>query len=595
MPENGCGQAMPADVRPDAPMTVAPSWIEVHCVIPDGFRAGAPFKLYNDQLAYFGAFYTVRGEAEYDAVNPVLAPAFRYRRGLRVAPQKEGKSPGSAAHVCLEGVGPSIFAGRAGKDDGYACIDHGCGCGWEYPYEPGEPMGMLRPSPNIQLIAVSEDQTDNIYRALRPMIEKGPLRFLMPKTGEDFIRLPGDGLVETVTSNAQSRLGARVTFVAETEVGLYTNRNGMTKVADTLHRNLAGMSARASLETNAWDPGQHSTAQREYELVEKGKVDDVYVQFVRPPKSLSFTNKAERRKIFRIVYPADTLRENGGHVDLDAIEAEAIAMIEHDVAQATRFFGNGLVAGAGHAFDLERWKAIAAKTPHVVPSRALVVIGFDGSKRWDHTSMIATEVASGYQWPLGIWRPGDFPNREIPSDVVTNVLDQAMGQFDVWRVYADPPYWEDTVAAWAGRWGKERVLEWWTNRPKAMAYALRSWQEAQTTGATSHCDEGHELCSLFTEHVGNAFKAETGYRDDGGTLWVVTKERDGSPAKIDSVPAAVLSWEARNDALTAGALNVEPETSAYASYHSLTGEDDERDPGEDDDTALVDEEEGVLA
>lgn len=554
---------MRAEPRRDAAMTVSPAWIERHCVIPDGFRAGAPFKLYTDQLMYFGAFYTVRGDVEYDPINPILAPAFRYRRGLRVAPQKEGKSPASAAHVCLEGVGPSVFAGRAGQDDGYACIDHGCGCGWEYPYEPGEPMGMLRPTPNIQLVAVSEDQTDNIYRALRPMIEKGPLRFMMPKTGEDFIRLPGDGLVETVTSNALSRLGARVTFVVETEVGLYTKRNGMSNVADTLHRNLAGMSARASQETNAWDPAQHSTAQREYELAKSGKVDDVYVQFVEPPKSLSFANKAERRKIYRLIYPLDTRREHGGHVDLDAIEAEAVAMIEHDPAQAERFFGNGLVSGAGHAFDIDRWKAIAAKREHVVPPGALITIGFDGSRRWDHASLIATELASGYQWPLGIWRPEDHPGHEIPGSVVTAVLDDAMERFDVWRVYADPPYWEDTIAGWAGRWGKERVLEWWTNRPKAMAYALRSWEEAQRTGAMSHCAEKHPLCALFSEHVGNAYRSETGYRDDGGVLWVATKDRDGSPNKMDSVPAGALSWEARNDAIAAGALNIEDEGAAY--------------------------------
>jgi hypothetical protein len=592
---------MPADVaRPDATMAVAPSWIQAHCVVPDGFRVGRPFRLYDFQLLYLANFYLVRGSVELDAANPILAPAFVYRRGLLIGPQKVGKSPFSAAHVCLEGVGPSVFAGWAGRDDRYACIDHGCGCGWEYRYEPGEPMGMLRPTPNIQLLAVSEDQTDNIYRALRPMIEKGPLRFLMPKTGENFTRLPGDGIVETVTSSDQSRLGARTTFAVETEVGLYTPRNGMTKTADTMHRNLGGMSARASLESNAWDPAQHSTAQREYELAEKqAKRDDpvdVYVQWTPPPKALSFTNKAERQRIFRVVYPFDVRRENGGHVDLDSIEGEASAMIEHDVAQATRFFGNGLATGAGAAFDVERWKDLAVKQPHPVPSKALIVIGFDGSKRVDHTSMIATEVASGYQWPLGIWKPEDWPNHEIPGNVVTNTLDQAMTEFDVWRVYADPPYWEDTIAGWAGRWGKERVLEWWTNRPKAMAYALRGWSEAQATAALAHCPETDPLCDPFSTHVKNAFKSETGYRDDGGTLWVVTKERDGSPAKIDSVPAAVLSWEARNDALTAGALNVEVEVSAYAKYHSLTGEDDELGPDADDGAEPADEEEeGVLA
>ncbi|MBV9485739.1 MAG: hypothetical protein JO246_06740, partial [Frankiaceae bacterium] len=71
------------------------------------------------------------------------------------------------------------------------------------------------------------------------------------------------------------------------------------------------------------------------------------------------------------------------------------------------------------------------------------------------------------------------------------------------------------------------------------------------------------FCGLFTEHVGNAVREETGYRDDGGPLWIVRKETPNSPDKIDSVPAAVLSWEARNDVIAAGGLNVEEFVSVY--------------------------------
>ncbi len=551
-------------------MAIVPSWIEVHCVVPDGLRRGRPFRLYDGQLLWFRNFYLVRGDAQFDPANPRYATAFRYRRGMDVGPQKVGKSPKSAAQICLEAVGPSVFAGWAGKDDGYACSDHGCGCGWEYPYEPGEPMGMARPTPWIQIIAVSEKGTDNIYKALRPMIELGPLAFLMPKTGEDFIRIPGDGLIEPVTSSDVSRIGARATFVVETEVGLYTQRNGMRKVADTLHRNLAGMSARAALETNAWDPSQHSTAQVEYELVEKRKVDDVYVQVTWPPKGLSFTNKAERRKIFRIVYPADTRRENGGHVDLDAIEAEAKAMAAVDPAQAFRFFGNGRETGKGRAFDPDRWRARAEKTPHEVPAGALITIGVDGSKRWDHFSAIATEVATGYQWPLGIWRPENYANHEIPMDVVDAVIEQAFETFDVWRMYVDPPYIETWVARWKERWGDERVISRETAAVKLEAYRLRAWSEAQASGEMSHCHPSHPLCALFTEHVFNAFRHDTGYHDEQGTLWTVQKDRDGSPDKIDSVPAADLSWEARLHAIAAGALASDDEPSAYEEYRSMT-------------------------
>jgi hypothetical protein len=261
---------------------------------------------------------------------------------MLVMSQKTGKGPLSAAQICLEGVGPSLFAGWAGGDDGYACSDWGCGCGWEYAYEPGEPMGMPWPTPLIQLTALSEEQVGNVYDALRPMIEYGPLADVVPRTGEDFIRLPGGGRIDVVTSSAQSRLGQRVTFVVQDEVGLWTATNKMVKVADTQYRGLAGMGGRALLTTNAWDPSEQSVAQQQYE----SSAADIYRQFPTAPGHLSYRNKAERRKIHRLVY-GEALKDRGGHVDLDAIEAEAVDLLARDPAQAERFFGNRIVHGLG--------------------------------------------------------------------------------------------------------------------------------------------------------------------------------------------------------------------------------------------------------
>ena len=124
--------------------------------------------------------------------------------------------------------------------------------------------------------------------------------------------------MNAVTSSAQSRLGQRVTFVPQDEVGLWTKSNRMDRVADTQYRGLAGMGGRASLTTNAWDPSELSVAQTTYE----SNAQDIYRQFKQPPANLSYRDKRERRKIHKYVY-GEALKENGGHIDLDAIEAEA--------------------------------------------------------------------------------------------------------------------------------------------------------------------------------------------------------------------------------------------------------------------------------
>lgn len=527
---------------------VALDWIEAHCAVPDGFHRGRLLSLYEWQARFLGNFYLVRRDAVWDPARPILGPAFVHRRAGMVGPQKLGKDPMEAAHICLEGDGPALFSGWAGADDGWSCRDHGCGCGWERPYEPGEPMGMRWSTPLIQVTAVSEDATANTYQALVPMIQLGPLSDRIPKTGEEFIRLPNGGRIDTVTASANSRLGQRVTFISQGEAGLYTKTNGMMKVADTQYRGVAGMGGRAAWHTNAWDPSEGSVAQREHEHPSP----DVYIQFDRPPAGLSFTVKADRWKIYKAVYPTDVRREQGGHLDLDSVDAEATGMAEYDAAQAARFFGNQLVTGSGRAFDLAVWADRTAA--HACTGKLVITIGFDGSKSGDHTALIATCVTCGFQWPLGMWVP-ETHGGEIPRDIVDAAVDAAFATHRVVRMYADPPYWKDELAAWMGRYGDKVVLRWETWRNRAMGYAVRSYAQAMTDGALSH--DGDEA---FTRYIGNAQRKPLNERDDKGVnLWVIQKETPDSPRKVDGAVAAVLSWEARMDAISAGALTPIPE------------------------------------
>lgn len=572
-------------------MAVVPSWIEQHCVIPSGFRIGDPFRLYDAQLLYLANFYLVRGDAVWAPDAPLLAAAFVHARGILIGPQKWGKNPLGAAQICAEAEGPVLFAGWAGRDDGYACSDHGCGCGWEYAYERGEPMGMSWPTPLIQVVAFSEDQTDNTWKVLRPMIQRGPLANLIPNVGQNLIRLRGpedEALIEVVTSSALSRLGQPTTFILGDQLESWWPSNGMASVADTLFRNLGGIGGRATLLANAWDPTQHSVAQREFESGEP----DVYRQAAFSPTEHPcgsdthdhFGDPLERRRIFEAVYPEDHRRENGGHVPLESIDAEARKIHAYDPAQARRYYGNEIVEGKGKAFDMAAFIARRKPDHYEVKPGAAIAIGVDGSRLWDHFPIVATELATGYQWPLHIWTPAG-PGREVSMADVDEVLIAAFGTWRVVRLYADPPFIESWVATWIGRWGKDVVAEWYTARPKPMGFALRAWRAAQASGEMSHCAGGDRWCELFTAHVGNAIRRDTGFRDDeGGFLWTVEKEKP--ELKIDSVPAATLSWEARNDAIAAGALAETAEASAYSSYHSLTGED--LDEGEELDLLEID-------
>lgn len=294
------------------PMMVVPSWVEAHCVIPDQENRGEPFLLGDEQLVFMANHYTVRADARVGQKGT----AFVFRRSQLVRAQKWGKSPLIGAFVCAEGVGPVLFAGFARGGEQYLCSEHGCGCGWAYEYEPGEPMGKPWATPLIQITATSEDQTDNTYDALRPMIELGPLDEVIPKTGEEFIRLPNDGRIDVVTSKANSRLGQRVTFVPQDETGLWVASNGGHNLAKKQRQGLAGMSGRAIETTNAWDPAEDSVAQRTFTSSAK----DINKDFRQPPPEFDFSVKAQRRKIFEFNYAG------APWVDIDSIEGQAFEM-----------------------------------------------------------------------------------------------------------------------------------------------------------------------------------------------------------------------------------------------------------------------------
>lgn len=337
-------------------------WYEAHCRVPAGFARGEAFKQADWQFWCTANHYRVRPDAEWIPERPLMNQAFVYRRSQIAAPQKTGKGPLSAAVVSGEAVGPTIFGGWARRGDRYECEDFGCSCGWSFRYAADEPKGIRHPSPLIQLTATSEDQVANVYDPLRAMIRLGPLKDLL-LVRENFVRIVGAGddpdmdRIDVVTAAANSRLGNPISFANQDESGLYTVTNKMRKVAETQRRGAAGMGGRTMETTNAWDPTENSVAQTTYESPSA----DIF-RFYRNPdlnpdlrdskgNRLSYHRKDHRRRIHEYAY------EGSWWVDLDSIEAEASELMEHDPAQAERFFGNRLVYGAGTWLPEGAWEA----------------------------------------------------------------------------------------------------------------------------------------------------------------------------------------------------------------------------------------------
>lgn len=269
-----------------------------------------------------------------------------------------------------------------------------------------------------------------------------------------------------------------------------------------------------------------------------------------------------------------------------------------DIPYLRRVWLNQLVRATSRAFDVRIW-ARRAREGYTVEPRAWIALGFDGAQREDSTALIATEIPTGYQFPLGIWeKPTGISAEEegawsVPEEEVNAAVELAFKTFNVWRMYCDPYYWETWVSMWAGKYGDERVVRWPTVRFRKMADAVRAFdnamkdaaeteqpqperpegdrseQLAQLMEATeaiqngerpptpvavpSRRDLSHSGDPVLTRHIANSFKMLTTYRDERGErMYVIQKERPGSPNKIDAAVGAVLSWQARLDALAKG-------------------------------------------
>jgi hypothetical protein len=514
---------------------LAADWIAAHCSVPSGHDLGTPLVHDGWQLWSTVNFYRVKPRIKFDPVRPLLATAFFYRRGVCVGPQKNGKSPWGGSIVIFEAVGPCVFAGWARGGEVYRCEDHGCGCGFVFVYEPGDPMGMPRRKSLIQLLATAETQTANVYEPIQTMIRASEGLSELMKVREGFIRLPNNGKIEPVSAAARSKLGNPINFALADESGLYTSTNKLLNVWQTMRRGLAGMGGRSLEITNPWDPMENSAAQQAFE----SRRPDIFRHYRKPPADLSYANKRDRHKLHAFVYA------DAPWVDVAAIDAEAAELVETDPTQAERFFGNRLVQGLGSYMLEKLWDD--TEDAERKPARGeRVGGGFDGSRSDDWTAL-RLETADGFRFTPTygpdrrptVWNPAEWEGR-IPRGEVKAAVAEIFATYKVARLYVDPRHWETQADEWATEHGEDVVVQWPTNQTNRMFDALIRFHEDTAELATTH-----DADPVAKTHALNARKVAK-----AGDKYILGKPSEQQ--KIDVLMADVLAHEAAADQRAAG-------------------------------------------
>lgn len=429
----------------------------------------------------------------------------------------------------------------------------------------GRPVGRPVMSPYIPMMASAEEQVQELaFGVLKYIIEHCQDQDMFDCSKEQIVRKDRhgrwDGVCVPVSVAPNTRDGARTTFEHFDEPHrLYLPRERLAH--ETMIENLPKRQLEdpwALYTSTAGQPGQGSIQEdvrSEAEQVSEGRKKDSTLFF--------FSRWADEKR----------------HKDLDTVEKRVAAIEEAtgpvgewgkgqfiriakgyervgvDKMYWERVWLNRWRKSGASAFDMVKAKTLGSfeHAPGIIEKGAFVTVGFDGARFKDATAMVITEIDTGRQQLHALWeRPEDAEKWEVDPIELDMVMRQIFDYYEVWRSYCDPPYWVETVAGWSGTW-PDQVLEWWTNRPRAMAFTCRAYDEAIDGGQIKFVGTEQKRDDLL-RHIGHAGRRDLKLTDEEGVpLWVLQKLNGQEQNKFDACMAGVLSWQARLDAIAEGA------------------------------------------
>lgn len=422
----------------------------------------------------------------------------------------------------------------------------------------GNPVGRPVADPYIPMLAVTAEQVEELaYGALYVMCTEGPDADLFDATNERIIRLSStgraDGKAVPLSNSPGARDGARTTFqlfdephrlilprqIAAHETMVANLEKRVLEDPWGLYVGTAGEIGEDSIAE-----GLHSEAQQ----IAEGKITNPQLFHFHREAGPGFDLEDQAQRVAAVAEATGPVGEYGpGQFESIARQWERP---KADKAYLERVWLNRWIKAGRQAFDVKRWAQLGTAEP--LPAGSFVTWGFDGARYRDSTGFVVTDIASGQQMPWALWeKPLDVESWECPEAEVLDALDRLHDTFTVWRGYYDPFYWTETMRAAAGRYGDDVVVEWRTNRTQAAAWAVRRYAEAMAAGSVTWCPSD-PLADDLAKHLAAAGRAPVNVWDDQGErLFILGKIHPDR--KFDLGMAATLSWEARLDALKAGA------------------------------------------
>lgn len=456
--------------------------------------------------------------------------------------------------------------------------------GWDANGQPvGKPWRSIR-TPIVQLVGVSEEQTNNAWAPMLEMLrDDAPVFDEFPglEPMQTQINLPGRGYIKPITSSAWTAKGGKPVLALLDQTEEYFDSNGGIRLANVLINNATKRGGLVIETPNAFTPGLNSQAERTARAAEQiaaGKSSRHTAGSVlsggflwdhreAPPE----TDMGERESLIaglRYAYGDSSDHPDGcvlhdppcapGWSPIEGIMAR-IWDPDADLQQSRADFLNQITHASDSFVSDPQWNACKSPTGSLIKPRDLITMGFDGSRgktkgKPDATALIGCRVSDGHLFELGVWEadniPSKWPTWQPKISEIEARIEWAFKTYRVAGFYCDPARdWRSYVNQWEAKYASrltvlskaQHPFEWWMTGGRSIMVerAVELLEAAIVNRDLSHAGEFR-----LTQHMLNARR-----RESHGKL-TIAKESTYSQKKIDAAIGAVLAYQARFDAIS---------------------------------------------
>jgi hypothetical protein len=342
------------------------------------------------------------------------------------------------------------------------------------------PVGREEPAAWIQLVAVSQEQTQNTMKLFPSLIPAETRRFYGVQVGKLNVWGLGDTRqIQAITANPLSIEGKRPTLVVRNETQNWITANGGHEMAGAIEGNAAkseGGAARMLDICNAYRPGQDSVGQRVREGWEKSQGDSpevldfglLYDSLEAPPDAPLSADAAPS--------VVDAIRGDATWMSTKRIVA-SILNPANPASESRRKWYNQITAAEDARFDPNDVKRAMVLGVGLEDGDEVVIFG-DGSKSDDATGLVAVRLSDGFAQVLHVQQPRK--GEVVDRDAVDHAVIDAFDRFTVLGFWFDPSHAKDDDAEGDSRF-------WWPLCDEWMArYGRRLKMWAVKSGSSRH-------------------------------------------------------------------------------------------------------------